>query len=54
MLLPCGPAAFAMSFKHNPTLCAECVVNTVTSIPESSKNNYIYIAIDWQLIGLWG
>ena len=54
-----------MSFiKHSPTLLAflveellvECAVNTVTvtSIPESSKDNFIYLAIDWQLIGLWG
>ena len=42
--MPRHPAAFLVSFKHNPTLLAllveellvECAVNTVTSIPESS------------------
>ena len=51
-----------MPFKHNPILfaslveeiLAECAVNTVILIPGSYKNNFIHLAIDWQLIGLWG
>lgn len=49
-----------MSFKHNPTLLAllieellvEYALNTVTSISEVSENTFIYLAVDWQLIGL--
>ena len=48
-----------MPFKHNPILFAllveellvECAVNTVILIPRSYKNNFIHLAIDWQLIG---
>ena len=51
-----------MPFKHNPILfallveeiLAGCAVNTVILIQGSYKNNFIHLAIDWQLIGLWG